>query len=53
MFHTHTYPQKLCKTTKIGKNGRKKRFFLKNYWIYLKFVVSLPQIFGNADNVNY
>ena len=53
MFYTHTYPQKLCKTTKIEKNGRKNIFFFKNYWIYLKFVVSLPQIFGNADKINY
>ena len=53
MFYTNKHLQKLCKITKIEKNGRKKIFFFKNYWIYLKNVVSLPQIFGNADNVNY
>jgi hypothetical protein len=38
--------QKRPKPAKMAEKRKKTSFFLQNYWIFTKFIVTLPQIFS-------
>ena len=38
--------QKVWKYVKMAEKRKKTSFFLQNYWIFTKFIVTLPQIFS-------
>ena len=42
--------QKHIKHAKMAEKNKKSVFFFGKYLIFTKNVVSLPKIFGNADN---